>query len=660
MATKRIAVTSLRQLRMVSDPQISPDGRRVAFVHTTIDHQANEYVSHLWLADCPSGDSAQFTAGRGKDRSPRWSPDGSRLLFTSTPPTKGASGTTGDKQKPQLFVIPLTGGEAEQLTDLEGGVQNPRWAPNGRHILFTSLVPEGKKPTSDVKVITRLQYRFNAKGFFNGQRNHLFTIAATRGRPKQLTRGPYDVDAADWLIQDPRIAFISNLNADADVTGDQYVYAVSAAGGAPEPLTEGRRIITSLTPSPRGGELAYVGHDYRRGLATNQDLWIVPTTGGTSENLTRGFDHSIGSSLFCDVRVESPNPNPQWSSDGDALYFTSAYRGVVGLYRVPRRGGTVEPVVGDVDHSVDAWSLSRDGSIAYTMLQTTAPLEVWARTAGAARPLTAFNRPWLRRLAVAGSERFTFPSSTGHTVEGWLMKPPDFAAGTRYPLVLEIHGGPRGVYGFSFMHEFQLLAAQGWVVLSTNPSGSGGYEEAFQAGLPGHYGEQDYQDLMAAVDYVLAHYDFIDADRLGVLGGSYGGFMTNWIVTHTDRFKAAVTMRSISNWLSMFGCSDIGWTFGRWEMGGTVPWRDEEAYLAKSPIRYVEHVTTPTLIIHSEEDYRCPMEQAEQFYTALKVLGVPTELIRFPGEHHGLSREGKPQHREARLHHILRWFTTYL
>ncbi len=660
MSTRRIAVTSLRQLRIVSDPQISPNGRPVAFVQTTLDHRANEYVSHLWLADCLSGDTAQFTAARGKDRSPRWSPDGDRLLFTSTPPAKEADGTAGEKPKAQLFVIPLTGGEATQLTDLPGGVQNPRWAPDGRRILFTSLVREGKKPTTDVKVITRLQYRFNGKGFFDGQRTHLFTVAAAGGRPKQVTRGAFDVDAAEWLIRDSRIVFISNLQEDADLTRDKYLYAISAAGGVPEPLTEGRRIITALAASPQGGEVAYVGHDYRRGLATKQDLWVVPTAGGASENLTSGFDQSIGGSLFCDVRVETADSSPQWAADGDALYVTSAYRGVVGLYRVPRRSGAVDLVVGAVDHSVDAWSLAPDESVAYTMLSSTAPLEVWARTGGATRPLTAVNRPWLRRHAIASCERFTFPSPAGHTVEGWLMRPPGFTAGTRYPLILEIHGGPRSVYGDSFMHEFQLLAAQGWVVLYTNPYGSGGYEEAFQAGLPGHYGEQDYADLMAAVDYVLAHHDFVDASRLGVLGGSYGGFMTNWIITHTDRFKAAVTMRGISNWLSFFGCSDIGWTFGRWEMGGEAPWRDEEAYLAKSPIRYVAHVTTPTLIIHSEEDYRCPLEQAEQLYTALKVLGVPTELIRFPGEHHGLSREGTPQHREERLRHILRWFMTYL
>jgi dipeptidyl aminopeptidase/acylaminoacyl peptidase len=226
-------------------------------------------------------------------------------------------------------------------------------------------------------------------------------------------------------------------------------------------------------------------------------------------------------------------------------------------------------------------------------------------------------------------------------------------------MIVEIHGGPRSAYGNSFMHEFQLLAGQGYAVMYINPWGSGGYAEDFQTGLPEHYGEQDYLDIMEAVDHCIKTYDFIDTAHLGVLGGSYGGFMTNWIITHTDRFRAAVTMRSISNWVSFFGTSDIGWTFGLREMGG-VPWIDEEKYMSKSPIRYVKNVKTPTLILHSEEDYRCPMEQGEQLFTALKFLGVPTELVRTPGENHELSRSGKPKHREIRLEHILRWFKTYL
>jgi dipeptidyl aminopeptidase/acylaminoacyl peptidase len=278
---------------------------------------------------------------------------------------------------------------------------------------------------------------------------------------------------------------------------------------------------------------------------------------------------------------------------------------------------------------------------------------------GKDRQLTDFNRAWIVGLDLRTHENFTFKSSGGHNVEGWIMKPSGYKKGKKYPMVVEIHGGPRAAYGNALMHEFQLLAGEGYAVMYINPYGSGGYTEDFQSGLPEHYGEQDYADIMEAVDYCIKTYDYVDAARLGVLGGSYGGFMTNWIVTHTDKFKAAVTMRSISNWVSFFGTSDIGWTFGLKEMGG-IPWIDEEKYMVKSPIRYVKNVKTPTLILQSEEDYRCPMEQAEQFFTALKFLGVTTEFVRTPGENHELSRSGKPKHREARLEHIVRWFRTYL
>jgi len=256
-------------------------------------------------------------------------------------------------------------------------------------------------------------------------------------------------------------------------------------------------------------------------------------------------------------------------------------------------------------------------------------------------------------------EEFTFTSEAGHTVQGWLMKPPGFDASRKHPLILHIHGGPRGAYGNSFLHEFQVLAAQGWAVMYINPWGSGGYSEEYQAELPGHYFEQDYDDLMKAVDLVMERNPWVDPDRLGMTGGSYGGVMTNWIITHTDRFAAAVTLRSITNWMTFFGCSDIGWTFGKTELGG-VPWEMEEVFREKSPIRHVANVSTPTMIIHSEEDYRCPMEQAEQLFTALKMLGVDTEFIRFPGESHELSRGGKPKHRSERLEHIMRWFKKYL
>lgn len=655
MVRKRnIEVKDLMRIRIISDPQISPDGSRIAFVHTKMDYDKDEYRSDLWMVDTEKGQASQFTSGRGKDKNPRWSPDGGSLLFTSTPPAE----EEGEKKKTQLYMIPLEGGEARRLTDIEGGVESPRWSPDGRRILYISPF-QAEKADGDVKIIKRILYKFNERGFFPGIRKHIFTVRDRGGRSTQVTKGAFDVDAAEWLDGGRKIAFISNLDDDADMTRVKYIYSIQAKDGKPERITDGKLAITSIKPSTTGDVIAFTGHDFRRGLATNQDIWTLPAVGGKPKNLTRSFNQDIGTKLSCDVRVSSPNPNPGWSADSEFLHFTSTYGGVARLYRVPSGGGKVEAVLGDVDHSVESWSMAENGVIAYTTLDTTSPIELWVKDGKETKQLTKLNRRWARSLKLCGHERFEFNSSAGHVVEGWLMRPHDLKEGEKYPMVVEIHGGPRGAYGHSLMHEFQLLAAQGWVVMYINPFGSAGYEEDFQAGLPGHYGEQDYADIMEAVDHVLKCFDFIDATRLGVTGGSYGGFMTNWIVTHTDRFKAAVTQRSICNWISMFGCSDIGWTFTPWEMDG-IPWLDEEKYLAKSPIRYVTNVKTPTLIIHSEEDHRCPMDQAEQFFTALKFLGIPTELIRFPEENHNLSRSGKPKHREQRLNHMVRWFKEYL
>jgi dipeptidyl aminopeptidase/acylaminoacyl peptidase len=257
---------------------------------------------------------------------------------------------------------------------------------------------------------------------------------------------------------------------------------------------------------------------------------------------------------------------------------------------------------------------------------------------------------------IVGHERFAFRSTGGHTVEGWLMRPPGFREDTCYPMVLYIRGGSAGCWGYGFMHQFQALAAEGWVVVYVNQWGNGGYGEVFQGEASGHYGEREYLDLMEAVDYVLGEFPFVDAGRLGVTGGSQGGFLTNWIVCHSDRFKAAATQACISNWYSDYGTSDIGWTFGRYDMEGT-PWGDEEKYMSMSPIRYASSVSTPTLVVHSDEDHRCSLEQAEQWFTALKVLGVPTRLVIFPGESHGIRG---PKHRVEKINHLIEWFKKYL
>ncbi len=401
--------------------------------------------------------------------------------------------------------------------------------------------------------------------------------------------------------------------------------------------------------------IAYAGHDYHRGSGTVSDVWVLEN--GESRNLTEKFDQDLGTKLSSDVRVGSPGVNPTWHNDH--LYFTSCYEGVSSLYRVSKKGGPIEKVIGEVEHSVESFSISDDGKIAYTVLKTDNLIELWLWDGKKSKQITDLNKAYKKKVDILGHEHFTFISNAGHGVEGWLMKPAGFDESKKYPLILHIHGGPRGAYGNSMNHEFQVLASQGWAVMYINPWGSGGYDEAFQAGLPGNYHEQDYDDLMKAVDVIIEANPWVDSGKLGVTGGSYGGVMTNWIITQTNRFAAAVTLRSISNWMSFYGVSDIGWTFGKTELGGDW-WDMLDTFMKKSPIYHVKNVKTPTMIIHSEEDYRCPMEQGEQLFTALKVLGVESEFIRFPGESHELSRSGKPKHRAERLEHMVRWFKKYL
>jgi dipeptidyl aminopeptidase/acylaminoacyl peptidase len=654
---KPVGIKDLFKLRLVSDARISPDGRRVAFVHTAFDYEKDEYVSDIWLADVKSGASQQFTSGRGKDKGPRWSPDGKRLLFTSTPPVKDGE----EKKKPQLYIIEVAGGEARKLTDIKMGVEAPRWSPDGKQILFMSPT-QPEAPKGDVKHITRLSYKFNGKGFFPGVYRHVFTIPLKGGKAKQVTKGEWKIDGAEWIGSD--ILFYGNVEPDADKEDYDHIYRVGAKG-EPIQLTQGTWSIygagagmMGVCPSPDGKEIAFAGHDYRRSGATKADIWVMPAGGGAAKKITEGYEPDLGVHMSSDVRIGSLDYTPLWLGDG-YIYFTSNFSGVSFLSRVKAKGGKVERLVGEVDHSMESWSLTDKDHIAYTTLATTRPCDLWFRVEGKDRRVTDFNKKWIEGLDLRPHERFAFKSSGGHTVEGWIMKPSGWRKGKKYPMAVEIHGGPRGVFGNALMHEHQVLAGKGYAVMYINPWGSGGYTEDYQANLPGHYGEQDYADIMEAVDYCVKNYPWVDGERTACLGGSYGGYMTNWIVTHTTRFKAAVTMRSISNWVSFFGTSDIGWTFGKREMKGT-PWDNEEEFMTKSPIRYVKNVKTPTLIIHSEEDYRCPMEQGEQFYTALKYLGVPTEFVRFPGENHELSRSGKPKHREARLEHVLRWFEKYL
>ncbi|HET8629088.1 MAG TPA: S9 family peptidase [Thermomicrobiales bacterium] len=683
-ATKRpITIEDPTALKFIADPQISPDGARVAYVVTTMDVDEDTYRSQIWVVPTAGGEPARYTGGKN-DSSPRWSPDGARLAFVSK---RGDGTKEGEKKaKPQIWLLDLDGGEARQLTKAKNGASDPAWSPDGARLAFLARVGgkddaeeaegdeakdgEKAKKKSDVKVITKIRYKANGihhllvdEGY-----KHLFVldVAAAADGPadaRQITDGEWDDATPAWSPDGATIAFCSNRTPDRDLNNHTDLWVVPAEGGEPRKLTESRGPSGTPAFSPDGRTIAYLGHvnpePYRR--YANANLWVVPADGGAPpRNVTGDFDRSLSGGVGSDTRAGGLAQSPRWTPDGRGVYTLLAERGMAHIYRTDVVSGDVTRIV-DGERGVMNFTLSADGrTIAFTATDMLNPGDLYVCDAdgGGERRLTRLNAALFDRLDLSAPEHIVYAGVDGWEIDGWLMKPVGFEAGKKYPLILEIHGGPASQYGYSFFHEFQGLAAAGYGVLFTNPRGSTGKTAGFTTANRSRWGEEDYGDIMAGVDEALKR-DWVDADRLGVAGGSFGGFMTNWVVGHTDRFKAAVTMRCVSNLVSFFGTSDIGFTFLDMQFE-TEPWDDVEKLLKYSPITYVKNITTPLLILHSEEDYRCPIEQGEQMFIALKKLGRDVEFVRFPDENHDLSRNGKPAHRIERLQHIVRWFDKYL
>ena len=651
MSPRKVKIQDLHRFRLVSDPQVSPDGRKVAFVLTQMDFVKNGYTKHIFVLDRATGESRQFTSAIGSDSHPRWSPDGKEILFLS-------SNRDPQKKKSQLYIIRADGGEARLTAESEEGVSGPMWSPDSKRILYLSRVWTQGKPKSDVKVVNRIRYKENGVGFFPGLRTHLFVANLKGGKPKQLTKGEFDIQVAKWSPDGRHIAVITNPDKDADLTHIRDIFLIGDRGGELKRLTPKRHVINNLSWAPNNREIAFLGHDFHASTSTDIDLWIISAEGGEPFNLTESFGRSLGRSLAGDLISEEPASSALWSRNSDALYFLTGIVPKASIYRVDRHTSEIKQITNI--RNVEAFSLSQDGSVmTYTAGDATHPADLWVVDGQGEKQVTRLNEKLLKELKLSIPEHYTFKNELGRDIDAWIMKPPDFEPEKKYSAILTIHGGPISIYGDMMFHEFQILVAEGYVLLYTNPRGSGGYEEEYASVLEGHFGEPDYKDLMDFMDQSLHRFRFIDSQRLGVCGGSYGGFMTNWIVTHTNRFQAAVTDRSTCNRLSHHGTSDYGYTLGTSGNMG-YPWKDEEKLMKQSPIRYAANVKTPTLIIHSENDLRCNMPQAEEFYVALKEIGVETELIRFPDENHNLSRSGKPKHREERLQHYVRWFNKYL
>jgi len=654
MSLRPITVEDLFALQIVSDPQISPDGSRVVCTVTAADGVANAYQTDLWLIPTGGGTPRQLTTARGRDTTPRWSPDGRRIAFVSD--------RSGEKQ---VWLIDPDGGEARPLTSGALAPSELAWSPDGRWLaLVGKPQPKPGPDESDVRVISRLRYKLDGEGFWDGRWKQVLVLPADGGEARTVTHEECDHTNPAWSPDGKSIAYAANPDPNADLTNVTDIWVVAVGGSrSPRRLTRGIGPAGQPAWSPDGTRIAYVGHDNACRGATNSQVWIVPVAGGDPACVTRGFDRSVGHHVISDTRAHPSAGGLVWAPDGSRVFFMHADGANTRIAAVAVADGAVRQETAG-DHVLIGCSLDRSARrVACVESDPLTPGEVAVRDLGAGpgplRRLSDWNGPLLATLALAVPERFQFSSGDGWKIEGWVLRPGGAGSGERIPTVLEIHGGPHSAYGNAFFHEFQVLAASGYGVIYMNPRGSQGYGQTFTAATRHDWGGEDYADLMRGVDHALATHEWIDPDRLGVAGGSYGGFMTNWVVGHTQRFAAGVTMRSISNAYSQWGTSDLAYQKGFWEFPGD-PWESPEFYLERSPITYARQMRTPLLILHSENDLRCPIEQGEQLFVALKKQGVPTRFVRFPGESHDLSRNGQPKHRIERLQHILAWFGTYL
>ena len=649
-ARRGMTPEDITRIVWVSDPQISPDGGRVAFVATTLSEEMDEYLSQIWLVDTAGGAPRRFTAGPKRDTQPRWSPDGGRLAFVSERETK---------KKGQLYVMPADGGEPTRLTDLKDGVTNPVWSPDGSRLAFVSRVGGWEEPEKEEerqksrppRVITSLKYKWNGEGFVYDRRPHVFVVGAGGGKPTQVTDGDWaDADPA-WSPDGRLIAFTSARHEERDHDDASDLWLISAEGGGARRLTATTGPAGLGSFSPDGRALAYLARPALNEFGRNMRVFTIPTEGGAPACLTMDLDRSCAP---LSVR-------PLWSADGRWITFAAEDQGALTVYRVDAGGGALPaPVIGG-DRAVTGFSASRDGSLlAFTASDPVTPAEVFVAGADGTgeRQLTDLNRAWRDEVALSRPERFRYERD-GFRIDGWVMKPAAGALGTKWPALLNIHGGPHTQYGHSFFDEFQVYVGAGFAVIYTNPRGSQGYGEAFTSAVIRDWGGGDYADVMAGLDEALRRHDGIDPARLGVMGGSYGGFLTSWVVGHTNRFRAACSERAVNDQWGMFGTSDIGHLFNTVELGA-LPWENLDEYVRRSPVSYAKDITTPLLIIHSEDDLRCPMGQAEQLWVALKKLRKDVMFVRFPDETHELSRAGKPRHRLARFRFILDWFAKHL
>jgi dipeptidyl aminopeptidase/acylaminoacyl peptidase len=653
----------------VSQAVVSPTGGYVAFTVTTVSEAENTRRRAIWLqplqAEQPQGDAFRITDPTAESSSPAWSPDGNLLSFSSR---RGA-----DTNSIWFLRVDGPGGEAFHIDGVEG---TPVWSPDGEWIAYAKgpvgddeddedsregwVAPDAVSNTLDRerfdgRVVTSMRYKGDGTlalrpHFSVTPKAQIFLAPARGGIPTQLTNLDFDAGAPRWGTDGRRLFFGGNQFEDDELlTGNtEDIWTIPSSGGTHRRLTANPGSETDLAVSPEGRRMAYLSTPQRGSQTDVLVMGMAPDGSfrGDPLNLTEAWDLRPGS--------------PEWSPDGEFLYFSAGVTGNSHLFRVHSAGGIVEQVTTG-DRRLSSFSFSADGSLmAYTATDAVTPTELFVALADGTgeERATGFNDGWLRQVTLEPAERLTWTVEDGSEVEGWVIKPLGYRRGRSYPLILKIHGGPHSAYGNTFFPTFHVLSAAGFFVLYTNPRGSSGYGHDFQYATRGQWGILDKEDYLGGLDAALAEYPEADGHRLGVSGGSYGGFMTNWLTATTDRFQAAVTSRSITNWESWYGTSDAqGLT--EYEFRGT-PWEQRDLYRRLSPISYVENVTAPTLIIHSENDFRTPVGDGEQWFMALKKLEVPVEMVRYPRSSHGLSRTGEPWLLVDRLERIRSWFVHWL
>ena len=652
-AKRAITPRDLWSLARVGTPVLSPDGRRVAYTVTRYDLGSYRSDTEIWLVPTAGGPAVQFTSTSGSNREPAWTPDGRALAFVSTRAEGG----------PQVWLQPVEGGEARQLTRQEGGVSGPLvFSADGRRLLYSARVwPEGDAQAerlrrlaegpSQARIYDELMYR-HWDEWEDGRRSHVFVLDLAGGQARDVTPGAFDTPPLalggfrDYdLSPDGReVAFVRNTDVPTAVGTGNDVWTVSAEGGEPKLVTPSDANDVAPQYSPDGRWLAYLAMERPGFEADRAQLVVLDRQSGQRRSLTASLDRSVG--FFT------------WAADSKSLYVLAADELQEHVYRVPVGGGASAQLTRGTYNS--GLAVSPDGRTLVVARQSAqAPVELFALDARGRtlRQLTRTNEALLAELALQPAEPFWFEGAGGTRVQGFLVKPPEFDAAKKYPVVYLVHGGPQGVWADNWSYRWnpQLFAAPGYVALLVNPRGSTAYGQRFTDEISGDWGGQVFEDLMKGLDHALAAYPFLDRTRLAAAGASYGGYMMNWFEAHTDRFRALINHDGVYDPRSMYGSTEELW-FPEWEFRGT-PWANPELYEKWNPANHVENFKTPMLVIHGGLDYRVPLEQGLQVFTALRRQGVPARLLYFPDEGHWVL---KPQNAMVWWETMYDWLGRYL